>query len=657
LSQVIERAELGGGLEAARGALSGRAWNEAFELFKQAAGTTPLSPDDLEGLAEAAWWTGRLDENLAAREQAFTFFLEENNTRRAALCAIALGRDYYGKLAYSIAAGWLKRAERLLENDKDSAEYGHLLVVKALGGLESHEPDASVHVGEKILELGTRFADRDLQGFGLLFQGRKKVADGLVDEGLALLDEATVAAVSGELGPLATGVIYCVAITSTTNLRDYRRAGEWTEAAKRWCERQSISGFPGICRVHRAQILHLRGMWTEAEKDVRLAITELKDFSLDIAAEGFYELGEIRLRLGDLRSAEEAFRQAQELDHDPEPGMALLKLAEGDIGAASALIKRALADDSHEPLNRFALLNPQVEIALAAGDIETAAEATAHIHQIAETYKTPALKAAALQAAGAVELSRGEALEAVKSLRHSARLWKQADVPYEAARSCVLLARAYREQGDEDSATLEFERAASTFRKLGAALDLQAVNKLMGGKGTTGDHNASRVVKSFMFTDIVRSTKLVEALGDEAWGNLLDWHTRTLRSLFLAHSGEEVKQVGDGFFITFEGPADALACAVAIQRSLAEHRKTHGFSPQLRIGLHCGDATKKGRDYEGKEVHTAARIGAIAGPDEVVASSGLFHAAESGLQAAETKTVSLNGIADPVEVVTVAWRQ
>jgi len=335
--------------------------------------------------------------------------------------------------------------------------------------------------------------------------------------------------------------------------------------------------------------------------------------------------------------------------------MALLKLAEGDIGAATALIKRALADDSREPLNRFALLNPQVEIALAAGDIDTAAAATAQIQDIAETYKTPALNAAALQAAGAVELSRGEMAEAVKSLRHSARLWKQADVPYEAARSCVLLARAYREQGDEGSATLELETAASTFRKLGASLDLQAVVKLMGGMTAAGGHSSARVVKSFMFTDIVRSTKLVEALGDEAWGNLLDWHTRTLRSLFLAHSGEEVKQVGDGFFIAFEGPADALACAIAIQRSLAEHRKSHGFSPQVRIGLHCGDATQKGRDYEGKEVHTAARIGAIAGPDQVVASSGLFYAAESGLKAAETKTVSLKGIAEPVEVVTVAW--
>jgi len=335
----------------------------------------------------------------------------------------------------------------------------------------------------------------------------------------------------------------------------------------------------------------------------------------------------------------------------------MLKLAEGNVAAASTLIRRALSEDTHEPLYRFALLNPQVEIALAAGDFETAAVAAEELQQIAETYRTPALQAAALQATGALELSRGDALKAMEHLRRSARLWKQADVPYEAARSCVLLAKAYREQGDEDSATLEFETAAATFRRLGAPLDLEAVNKLMGGKGATDGPASSRVVKTFMFTDIVRSTKLVEALGDEAWGNLLDWHTRTLRSLFLAHAGEEVKQVGDGFFITFEGPSDALACAVAIQRSLAEHRKTHGFSPQLRIGLHCGDATKKGRDYEGKEVHTAARIGAIAGADEVVASSGMFQAAESGLQAAETKTVALNGIAEPVEVVTVAWRQ
>ena len=650
----MSQAAVAGDIEAARQFVSRNAWQEAYDALQKVAKTEQLSGADLNALADSAWWTGRLEESIDSREQAYAQYLKEGESAKAARAAVWLALDHFAKQAHSLAAGWLSRAERLLEDEQDSVESGYLLLVKALGASNMGDYAAVGEAARGLLDIGGRFGDRDLQAYGLVFEGRTLIADGQVEKGLASLDEATVAAVSGELGPLATGVTYCLAITSTTSLKDYRRAGEWTVAAQRWCERQAITGFPGLCRVHRAQIMHLRGSWVEAERDARLAVNELKDFNLDNAAAAFYELGEIRLRMGDNKAAEEAFTQAEALGREAQPGRAMLALEEGNVEEAAATIRRALADETRGPLHRLAFLAPQVEIAIAANDISTAESATEELEAIAETYGTPALAASADYARGSVHIARGEPDEAAKALKRSLSGWKEADVPYEAARARSMLARAHREQGDEGAAVAELKSALATFQRLGAPTDIRETYELLGQEATAG--TSARVVKSFMFTDIVRSTKLVEAIGDNAWGHLLQWHDKTLRSLFLTHGGEEVKQSGDGFFVAFAGPTDALACAVAIQRSLYEHRQAHGFAPQVRIGLHCGDATKKGRDYEGKEVHTAARIGALAGADEIIASKGLFSAADGAPQAAGSKVVSLKGIEEPVEVVTVLWQ-
>jgi len=163
-----------------------------------------------------------------------------------------------------------------------------------------------------------------------------------------------------------------------------------------------------------------------------------------------------------------------------------------------------------------------------------------------------------------------------------------------------------------------------------------------------------RVVKTFMFTDIVKSTALVEAMGDEAWETLLRWHDETLRGLFAAHNGEEVVATGDGFFVGFDTPEAALACAVAIQRRLAEHRQAHGFAPQVRIGVHASQATQVAQNFRGKGVHEAARIAGLAEGGEILASKET--AAGSRYQASGPRTVTLKGFADPVEIVAVGWR-
>ena len=647
-------------LQAGRDAFARHAWQEAFDLLTAADASGDLSPEDLEILAEAAWWIGRIDQSIQARERVYATYVEGGNRRRAAFLALKLADDYSNKLAGSIAAGWFNRAERLLESEAESAELGYLAQARFHVALRGGDLDGALEHGKRMVEIGDRFGDRDLQALGLHRQGIALVAKGEVVEGLALLDEATVAAVSGELSNSATAVIYCNLISTCHDLADYRRAGEWTEAATRWCGRQAITGFPGICRVHRAEIMRLRGAWAEAEQDARRACDELEHFSPAIAAEAFYELGEIRLRVGDLAEAEDAFRQAHELGHEPQPGLAVLRLAEGKVDTAATMIQRALADESWNRLARAKLLPAQVEIALASGELERARSGAEELESIAEAYGTSVLRAAAQCARGAVRLAEGDATAACESLRRGWRLWQEVDLPYEAAQARMLLATVYRAEGDDEAAVLELQAAKSAFDRLGAVPDARRAAELLGPQAQPSRRappaRTRRAAKTFMFTDIVKSTNLLEAMGDEAWEDLLTWHDQTLRSSFAAHGGEEVNTTGDGFFVAFDAPAEAIECAVAIQRSLAEHRREHGFAPQVRIGLHSAEATRRGRDYGGKGIHEAQRIAAFADGSEILVSHQTLAVEPGRFAVSKPRSVNLKGISQPVHVTAVEWR-
>jgi len=647
-----------GELQTGRQAFERHAWREAFDLLNAADASRGLPPEDLEALAEAAWWTGRLADCIAARERAYAIYVERGDRRGAARVALELSHDYEDKRAEAISQAWHNRAQRLLEEEPEAREHGYLARARMRVAFREDDLERALELARRELDIGMRFGDRNLQALGLHDQGGVLIAMGRVAEGTALIDEATVAAVGGEIDPYPTAAIYCNTIAACRDMADYRRAADWTEAAKRWCERQAIAGFPGMCRVYRAEIMRLRGTWSEAEQEARRACSELMEFNLSYAAAALYEVGEIRFRVGDLPAAEEAFRQAHELGHEPQPGLSLLRLAEGKVDAALTLIRRALADEPRDRRARARLLPAMVEIALAARDLESARAAAEELEAIADTYKTAALMASASCARGTVQLTEGDPAAAARSLRRGLELWRDVDVPYEMARTRLLLCAAYQAAGDAEAAILELETAHSAFERLGAVPDARRAAELLERATAAAAPGAAavRLTQTFMFTDIVRSTNLVEAIGDDAWADLLRWHDETLRTLFARHGGTEIDHAGDGFFVAFDTPAAAVDCAVAIQRTLVEHRRTQGFSPQVRIGLHAVEATRRGTRYQGKGVHQAARIAALADAGQIVASLDTARAAPSRFPMSEPRTMTLKGIAEPIQVVQIDWR-
>ena len=642
----------GGALERGREAFERRAWGPAFDQLRSSDETGSLAPEDLERLGEAARWSRHFDEMFDIFERASAAYEKGGDRRSAARVAVKLTVEHHARHGDALAAGWLARAGRLLEGEPACRERGLVLMCMAQGMFFMGNGPAALHMSQEMVQLGSELEDRDIEALGRLALGHARLLVGEVREGTTLIDEAMAAALGGELELWTTGQIFCSTIFACRNRGDWGRAGEWSVASLRWCERQSLSGFPGLCRFHRAEVMRFRGELDRAERDASEAVDELLVAAPRWAAFGLHELGEIRRRRGDLKGAIESFRDSAELGFDPQPGLALLRLDEEKPAVARRAISQALADETGLAREgRWLLLPAAVEIAIAAGDAELARSALEELEGLAESLDTNAVRAAAIVASGRLALSESRADDAVPELRRGVRLWSEIDVPYEAAQARELLAAAYADLGDQDAAELELTAARASFERIGAERATRRVAALLSTAGTA-PHAA---VRTFMFTDIADSTRLVEMLGDEQWESLLAWHDRTLRECFEAYAGEEVKHEGDGFFVAFAQSESALDCACSIQRSLRDHRRDHGFAPRVRIGIHATEATDRGGDYGGRGVHMTARIAAAAGPGEIIASREALEAASYAFGALDERPLELKGIAEPVTVATVDW--
>ena len=654
---TVETVELG------RGAIDRHAWAEAIEAFTAADGAGGLGPADLEQLAAAQWWSGHPDEAAEALERAFTGYNEAGQSVEAAWAALQLAYQGFRRQTASVGAGWLARAQRILEPLPESKAHARLAVFDALGALMSNRLSEGIELADRAMELARRLEDRSAMFMAMSFKGMAQVFAGDWQAGLALIDEAAAAASSGELDLRVASDIYCNTIAACRNIGDYKRAGQWAEEGERWMRRRSVGGYPGICRVHRAELKMLRGLWPEAEQEARQACEELERFGLlDSIGWAHYQVGEVRLRMGDLDGATEAFDRAYEYGHDAQPGIALLQLARGEVEEAARSIARALAvtkgTDLHiDRATRARLLPAQIEIALTAGDLDTAGPAVDELESIATDFQRPVFEAGAMTARGELLLREDRPAEASPILGRSWRLWQATDLPYESALARLHYAEALAADGDEAASRRDLRAARSAFERLGAARDLQRVDDLLGEDAAMSAPSSRRLTKTFMFTDIVTSTDLVGLIGDDAWEELLRWHDRELRSAFAHHRGEEVNSTGDGFFVAFERAADAIDCAVDIQRRLARHRREHGFAPRVRIGVHTTEATRQGRDYRGKGVHIAARVGAAATGDEIlVSSAALSGTGPIRFGLFEPRQLTLKGVEEPVEARSVDWR-
>lgn len=473
-------------LSAAREAVKGYRWAEAFEHFGAADAETPLGAEDLDAMADCAWWIGKMRHCIALRERAHTGFLKRGDKRQAARVATKLADHHANILEPAAASSWIQTATRILDDEPEGVEHGWLSLGLALAARHEEELETSQRFAVEAVELAGRYGDKDLLALGLAIQGSGWVFLDEIDRGMPMLEEATVAAVSGELGPHATGWIYCLMITVSTHLVDWQRAGQWAEAAKRWCDRQAISGFPGVCRVHRAKIMRLRGAFSEAEEEAKRATDELSSFNLQFTALAFRELGEIRLRLGDIDAAEEAFSQANEMGVTPQPGLAQAQLMRGKAKAAASSLKRALGDDLR-PLDRAKLLPTQLDVALELDDLDTARRAASELGEIAATYSSPALAATAAASAGAVALADGTLDSAQDNAAQAKRLFHETDLIYEAARASVLLGEIHRAQRNDEAARSEISSALAIFDTIGAVPDAARARNLldsMNGSGT-----------------------------------------------------------------------------------------------------------------------------------------------------------------------------
>ena len=474
-------------LDQARAAFARNEWAAAARDFAAAdQAAERLNADDLATAGLVHHLIGDDETAQAFIARSHQAFLAEGQPLLAARMAFYLGMIVAERGDFAVAGGWLSRAQRLVdEAGVDSIERGYLLVPGAIRLVDA-DPAAALAQFEEASAVADKFAERDLAEMARLGRGRSLIRMGEVGRGVALLDDAMLAVTSGEVGPVAVGIVYCGAIEAFNEVYDLRRAQGWTEALDRWCEAHpDLSPFRGRCLVFRADLMRFHGSWPEADVEVQRAEAWLLRPPPEPAVgEAYYVEAELHRLRGELEPAETAYVEGAKWGRRPEPGLALLRVAQGRIAGALTMIRRAI-DETPTELARAPLLEALVEIAIAAGDVGQARSAADELAGLAVVASAPLLDAVAARADGSASLAAGDERAALVAFRRAAQQWQALDAPYDLARGRVGIAAACRALGDDESATIQLAAAREVFERLGAVPDLRRVDAIAGAPPPT----------------------------------------------------------------------------------------------------------------------------------------------------------------------------
>jgi DNA-binding CsgD family transcriptional regulator len=503
-----------GVLEHARASFVQRSWGNAYAQFATADATTPLELDDLERLALAAYLTGHEEESTLAWTRAHHEAIRRDDPQRAARNAFLIGSGLMFRGETAPGLGWFARGGRVLEGCGECAEQAWPRTWNAFAQMWGGDAEGARSVFAESAMVGKRFNDADLLTMSHLGQGMCLVLQGQGPAGIAVLDEVMVAVTSGEVSPMYAGIAYCTVIAGCSELFDLRRAREWTAALTRWCDSQpDLVPYSGNCLVHRSELMQLEGAWTEAMEAARQACEQLSaPVRWDTLGSAYYQLGELHRLRGEFPEAEESYRKASESGHQPEPGMPLLRLAQGRTDVAAAALRRAL-DETQEPPARARLLPAYVEIMIASRDVASARTAANELGQIAEFLNAAYLRAVATSAAGAVLLAEGDPRSALPKLRAAGSVWRVLDAPYEVARIQMLIGLACNALGDAETSALEFDGARKVFEQLGAKPDIERIDVLL--RRTYGQTPAGLTAGEVEVLRLVASGKTNRAIARE----------------------------------------------------------------------------------------------------------------------------------------------
>lgn len=473
-----------------RSSYANGSWRVAFDAFSTADLASPLGTDDLELFARSAYMLGLDDDYAQTLTRAHQAHLASGDTPRAVRCAIWIGHSMLFRGQATHAGGWFARAQRLLKQVKgECVERGYMLIPVWLEQMAKGDYEAGLEAAVLAEEVGERFADADLVWLARDDQAKALLRLGRVEDGLRLVEEILVATEARELSPFITGILYCNTIDFCRACYELRHVREWTAALTRWCaEQPEMVTHNGLCLVHRAELMQMMGAWEEALAEARRAAERFTHGVLNQIALGVahYRQGEIHRLRGDFTAAEDAYAAASRFGFEPQPGMAVLRLAQGNAPAAAAAIRRAVAETT-EPLARAGLLVAYVEIMLEVGDPDAARSADRELEQIAKHQSNEVLGAMSAQAHGALMVAQDDAAAALIPLRRAMAVWQSLSASHEVARVRMLVASACRALGDDDAASREMEAAHRVFDELGAAPDLARLTKAPGGRATAGE--------------------------------------------------------------------------------------------------------------------------------------------------------------------------